>query len=328
MIFLGHAGLLPRGLDRGYYLAVDLFFLLSGVVVAKAYERRLLAGLTPQSFARLRLIRFYPLYLLGTAIGIAFFVVSHYLGHPGNEMPFTNWIFFALFFVPFIGQAHTLYPFNPPAWSLFYELIINTTYGYSLKILTIRRLVFFSVIVAVCLFIYVLRTGDIGGWDQNQVFAAILRTSFSFSTGVLIWRCRDRLPRLRISGIILVAICIGLMMVSFSNQHTRLVQHLCTIVFVFPGIMAIAFKLPESEFSRAYVFLGACSYPLYCIHGPILSWAKALLDRLSAGPIWLWLLVPPLILAAYYLDVSVDRPVRAYLRERHESEPRSADLTI
>ena len=52
------------------YLAVDLFFVLSGVVIAHAYGARLSSGMTPLRFLRARFIRLAPLYLLGTAIGL------------------------------------------------------------------------------------------------------------------------------------------------------------------------------------------------------------------------------------------------------------------
>src|SRR6185312_1216171 len=46
------------------YLAVDLFFVLSGVVIANAYESKLLEGMEVAQFAKIRLIRLYPLYAL------------------------------------------------------------------------------------------------------------------------------------------------------------------------------------------------------------------------------------------------------------------------
>ena|ERR1019366_1468860 len=41
-------------------LAVDIFFILSGVVIDNAYGHRLQTGLAVRSFAKIRLIRFYP----------------------------------------------------------------------------------------------------------------------------------------------------------------------------------------------------------------------------------------------------------------------------
>jgi Predicted acyltransferases len=49
------------------YLMVDLFFVMSGFVIASAYEEKLSCGnISPLRFMRLRLIRLYPLYALGT----------------------------------------------------------------------------------------------------------------------------------------------------------------------------------------------------------------------------------------------------------------------
>src|SRR5205085_12699808 len=53
----------------GSYLAVDLFFVLSGFVIAFAYEDRLASGLSAWRFAWVRVVRLYPLYVLGIALG-------------------------------------------------------------------------------------------------------------------------------------------------------------------------------------------------------------------------------------------------------------------
>ena len=54
------------------FLAVDLFYLVSGVVLANAYGERLNARtMDLKAFTVTRLIRLYPLYLLGLALGVA-----------------------------------------------------------------------------------------------------------------------------------------------------------------------------------------------------------------------------------------------------------------
>ena len=52
----------------GGYLAVDLFFMMSGVVLSHAYEARFRAGMGTLDFMRARLIRLYPLYLAGALL--------------------------------------------------------------------------------------------------------------------------------------------------------------------------------------------------------------------------------------------------------------------
>ena len=56
------------------FLAVDLFYLVSGVVMANAYSDRLRAGSSLRDFFVTRVIRLHPLYLFGLArAGYSFF---------------------------------------------------------------------------------------------------------------------------------------------------------------------------------------------------------------------------------------------------------------
>ena len=52
------------------YLAVDLFFALSGFVIAHAYERRFEnLSMNAWSFTVTRVIRLYPMYVIGIILG-------------------------------------------------------------------------------------------------------------------------------------------------------------------------------------------------------------------------------------------------------------------
>ena len=64
----------------GRYLAVDFFFVLSGYVLAHAYGRALASGLAPMTFMRMRLVRLYPLYLLGLLIALAALLAQRLAG--------------------------------------------------------------------------------------------------------------------------------------------------------------------------------------------------------------------------------------------------------
>src|SRR5215210_2241655 len=77
IVVLFHAAaLIGTQLAPGGYLAVDLFFILSGFVIAHAYDHRFAEGLGPLAFIRYRIIRFYPLYLLGLAIGASWLALE------------------------------------------------------------------------------------------------------------------------------------------------------------------------------------------------------------------------------------------------------------
>jgi peptidoglycan/LPS O-acetylase OafA/YrhL len=111
-------------------LAVDFFFCLSGFVIAYAYEQRLLSTMSFLGFAAARIIRLYPLILLGTLLGFLVFVAAS--GTWLHQSAFTPNSVIALicemFMVPspiaigfpgYPGQP----PFDTPAWSLFLSFL-------------------------------------------------------------------------------------------------------------------------------------------------------------------------------------------------------------
>ncbi|MBV9509845.1 MAG: acyltransferase, partial [Caulobacteraceae bacterium] len=122
------------------FLAVDLFYLVSGFVVAHAYGERLKAGGFFVDFVKTRLIRLYPLYLAGTLIGFAALTLkmmagSADYGFSGLEkalqynllfLPYLNTSFVVNFGRADVGQ---LFPTNVAAWSLFFELFVNLVFA-------------------------------------------------------------------------------------------------------------------------------------------------------------------------------------------------------
>ena len=65
--FLWQAGH-PTGFLYESYLSVDFFFVLSGFVLAYAYDERFRTGMSARQFMSARLIRLYPLYLFAFLI--------------------------------------------------------------------------------------------------------------------------------------------------------------------------------------------------------------------------------------------------------------------
>src|SRR5579864_4395262 len=51
------------------HLSVDFFFILSGFVVANAYEKKLLHSMTFTRFVKIRLVRLYPMIFAGGLLG-------------------------------------------------------------------------------------------------------------------------------------------------------------------------------------------------------------------------------------------------------------------
>ncbi len=113
-----------RGIAPNGHLAVDFFFLLSGFVIAYAYEDRILAGMPLKEFFVRRLIRLYPMIFVGAAGGVVIALIHNLTdkvhAYPLHSLAVSGVSSF--FLIPYSG--HDLGPdsfnFNPPLWSLTY----------------------------------------------------------------------------------------------------------------------------------------------------------------------------------------------------------------
>lgn len=67
-------------LFKNAYEAVDLFFMLSGFVIAHSYGARLLSGMTSTEYVKRRLIRLYPMLLISLLIALPVFIEAGAVG--------------------------------------------------------------------------------------------------------------------------------------------------------------------------------------------------------------------------------------------------------
>ncbi len=107
------------------YLAVDLFFCLSGFVLSYAYQERLDRGMPMSHWMTIRFVRLYPFYLLGLLLGATFAVVRMRAG--ALHMPVSVLVatlVVNLLMVPSLA----FYPFDPASWSLLFVLICNVVH--------------------------------------------------------------------------------------------------------------------------------------------------------------------------------------------------------
>ena len=179
---------LPRQASSS--LAVDLFFILSGFVVEHAYGRHLRCETTFSTFIVVRLIRLYPLYIVGlTTYALFYFARPNVVATniaPGLLLAF-------LYFPapPFLSFDPTfLFPVNPVSWSLFREFFVNILYALFMVRLSARSLLQIVVVFGVVLLVektYLQAAIDaFGPW--SVLSDGVPRALFSFFAGVLINR--------------------------------------------------------------------------------------------------------------------------------------------
>ena len=255
------------------YLAVDFFFVLSGFVLAHAYEPRLLTGMTPAEFMRIRLIRLYPLYLIGTVIFIVAATISGELSWVKHKT--TIAVFSAIAFLP-DQRSDQLY-LNAPAWSLLFELIANVAYAAIAVRLRTRWLVLLSV-VSLLIAASCFSSIGLGGSRWSDFSGGFPRAGFSFLAGVVtyrLWHASEWHPNIRAP---LLALSVPLLLLFVVPRHDQYDPYDFLAVLAFPPIIYLAASAePSLRLRSACLWLGAISYALYITHWPLMRAERMLI---------------------------------------------------
>lgn len=271
-VFHGSAAIAPHG-----YLAVDFFFLLSGFVIASAYQEKLEAGFTVAAFVTQRVIRLYPVALAGILLGAAR-LVSQYAIVPAHSEP-AQWIALALlvnvFMLPVVSLAHfggALFPTNGPVWSLFYELLVNLAWSIAASFRSsIIVILFLTVASGAILYATMHQTAvDDLGWGSDHWLGATCRVLFSFLLGTVIYRFRRVLPNFSERfGIVLPALAMTALLLVLGMPWFGGEWDALAIFLFFPAILTLGVICGREQDAAVCSFLGEISYPVYAVHFPI-----------------------------------------------------------
>lgn len=319
VILLHAETLLGRQVAPSGYLAVDLFFVLSGFVVAHAYEDRLAAGLSPGRFITLRAVRFYPLYLAGLALGAIKCLAVIAARQPTTMPPGAVGpaVALGMFFLPapFAPPDFNIAPLNIPAWSLMFELLINAAFAVLLIRLPTRALI--AIVIASGLFFAaaVITHGDASlGTQVDQLGSGFARTLASFGVGVLLHR---RPLVLRVHPAIPLSGCAVLL---FANPGQYRAAYDILFIAVASPLLVAAGAASEPTGKLAWICgrLGLASFFAYAVHYPLLWLARGLQrgPLQGAGVEMCVAIVAGLVIAAPYVDRYYDQPFRRWLSSR------------
>lgn len=308
-------------------LAVDFFFALSGFVLARAYRDQLLSGLSSFRFVELRFVRLYPLFFLGVLFGVAKEMARiefHTSGSP-------RWLqtLAALSTNPLMLPAPDnalLFPLDVPAWSLFFELLINGVWAVALVKASRRVTLAVAIISAIVLAFGAVRQGtmELGPYWRSFIFG-LARVGFSFPIGLLLadaFGRRDR--KATYLAFVPIALLIAVLAFPEAGKLHGLLGPLLAIA-VLPGILwcAACWDVPK-RLEKAAAFLGDVSYPIYAVHYPLLIiFAQAQRRVMHGAPVLLYLaFVVGVVGVAAVLARCYDAPVRSRIsRWLHLTQP-------
>lgn len=303
------------------YLAVDLFFVLSGFVIAHAYEDRLVARMGFADFAVKRFIRFAPLIWFGLLIGMPLAL------HRFADTSAVVWATAAnAFILPGPVELElTRFPINVPEWSLFYEMSANLAFAALFPFLRGRRIWAVIGLGAVGIVAAVLDHGKIS-YTTVGAYVSFARVGFGFFAGVALYRSRSwwepKVPQ--VAPWIILAV-LFIVLACPMPRSLRILFDPIFILIAAPGFVMLAARVePATGGARAAAVLATISYPIYVLHVPVRDWSTALAQRaaLPTAPVamaFIVALIPAtLLLARFY-----DEPARRWLTAKFRSRPSS-----
>ena len=314
-------------------IVVDAFFALSGFVLAFAYEPKFRAGMGAREFMTQRIVRLFPLYLLGTLL-VYVTLLSFTFGDadgPARADGYTLELLPQLVMLPSLPQlgATDVYSLNVPAYTLFCELAVNLVYVLVFRWLSTRVLIGVVIASALFLAVTILNFGRIDiGSDWGTWWGGLARAMFGFFTGVLAYRlARSPLTATRPKHWFAAPLVVMLPIVCFipaTPEWRPFVDMALAFGVLLPLLLICQSIRPSDRFTAFFTFGGQISYAVYILHQPMrevikrLQWKSTIIADLApwSGIGIMAFIVAIAFLAERYYDRPVRRALVAWLKAR------------
>jgi peptidoglycan/LPS O-acetylase OafA/YrhL len=313
----------PHPIFAGAGLAVDLFFCLSGFVIAYSYWDKLRQRMSPFEFVLRRIVRLYPMFVIGVVIGA--FSLYYKIAANQTDLPAGQFLPATLlnaFYLPYLGNFHIaigsdqipapIFPTNDPSWSLFFELAVNVLFCVIALRARWQHILFLTALGAAGLAVWALIGGNASpGWGYGNVLGGIPRVLYGFFGGVLVYiiyqRYRARIPR--VNPFYIMGVTCVLLMIGSGLAWITSAVCLAPLLVLFGAVSATG----SERWNRVFDYLGWLSYPIYCVHFPINSIFSTFTDNRDMGMLPLLVCAPIALAVAHLASRYLEEPVRGWL---------------
>lgn len=306
------------------YLAVDLFFILSGFVISFAYDEKIKSGaISVKFFVLLRLIRLYPIYFISVilcAVILIYKLLTESSPAASDFQQIIVIIGFALFFLPVKVPGDTvLFHINGPYWSLFYELISNLVYVVIRPVLKTAVLIgiIFVCGVIVALSAYQHGNLDVGfNWGILSNITGFSRAMLGISLGLLLHRKFAYFSEkiITLSPWLAIGVMSATLMLPSMGRLNTLID-LIAVFCIFPLCVLWGAQGVSARGEKILVALGSASYPIYVLHVPVGQLTLLIFHDAPRqyAPLSGVVLMIALIIVSILLEKTYDIPLRRWL---------------
>lgn len=172
------------------YLSIEIFFLLSGFILAYNYAQTVRTGASYRKFMWARVARIYPLYLLTAVVMgvLAFTLTEGFREEFGAGFPID--IPNAVANVLLLGSIPPFVPFDPPAWSLtceFAAYLLFPLLAWATLKLSPRAALAAAALVLAAGVTAMLAVSEHGGDWPWSYEGRWIRITCEFTAGMLLW---------------------------------------------------------------------------------------------------------------------------------------------
>lgn len=274
---------LPLFIQNGY-LGVDLFFILSGFILAHVYGPQIEdKHYSHGSFIWARLSRIYPLHITAFLMVFALFLIAKAMHFQIQEQAFRVWqIPYHILLLQAWGFVDSD-GWNFPSWSISAEWFAYLTFPISFYVASkFRNVPIMGLIFILGLFMLLYKILAFNGLELTSMTwdGGALRIIPSFLAGAVLWTIgRDIKLNEKTTYI---GLAIALIWFIISTAFLKIPY------LVWPSLVGIVFFLAETSKyegngilgSMLWVYLGEISFAMYMFHLPIDITFYKLIDRI------------------------------------------------
>ncbi len=264
-----------NGLAMKFYLAVDLFFVLSGFVMALAYGAWFRSGFAAGPYAVFLLRRVARLWPLHVALVLAVLAIQW---HEGAWVAWPKMIVANLLMIQSWGVSQVI---NPPSWSVSTEMLAYVAFPVlaAVALHRGRGMAWAALLVAGAALVLCVwlapdrgagRRGPLDIYDNWSLLPA-LRCLAGFTIGLLTYRSLDSVRwRMFLQRPGVGAAVAGSLLVAMAVEVPDLA------VYAGLPVLVASTHLGRDAFQRtlaapAFHGLGVLSYAIYLVHVPVLD---------------------------------------------------------